>query len=30
MGFKNAVWDLLKYTDGWILTTLVEDKGNPL
>ncbi len=21
MGFENAVWDLQKYTHGWILTT---------
>ncbi len=28
MGFKNAVWDLLKYIHGLILTPFVEDGGN--
>ncbi len=28
MGFKNAGWDLLKYTHGWILTAFVEDKSD--
>ncbi len=26
MGFKNAAWDLLRYTHGWILTTFAEDR----
>ncbi len=27
MGFKNAVWDLLKYTHGGILTTTFAEDG---
>ncbi len=27
MGFRNAVWDPVKYTHGQILTTFVKDRG---